>query len=439
MTESRTPRSRTGLNSYQDPIVEEPDGRSDATAPPPIPRLCAPRQSVLRRPGLFEASAAASSSGSGSGSNSRPLRFNSNATTVPPPQLPPANANSSSISLLKRQPVLSATSGRGSGSAMSTVIEEPVFSDDLDGDYATPPWDNTVNERSQLLVETGGAYYSGEISSRDVDSRNNSVDNAEGYEEDVFDDDVPLYIKSVYMLSCSILMIVSVVFVIVVSGLTKLVSRRGEPKFHVRSNWPSKGFIPAEYGCNAPNGKPQSIPLTWFNVPKEATNLVLLLTSDTNHVHWLVNNISLTDSEGVVIQQLAANASENEALMPDGAHQLHNFYRKSGRYAPPCAARNQTNKYLLYLFAIDASARIRADYESASQVVNGFVGVPTARLQGKYGGTSRNIEVVGHDHDDGHDNGHKQEHQQENKDLHDDEHHSEHAHDYADKAEHSVH
>ncbi len=387
------------------PIVEEPDAEppvpntnallheSTATIsrdvivsrPPPAPSATtavrptrAPLQGVLRQPSnLMNSETRRGSVEYSASSSSARLRFDNSILQQP------ANSNH----LLPRQTVL----GRGNGNASVGLNDvDAPFSDHLEPDYSTPEWTNaTVTERSRLTPNasnSGAGYYQ---SLPSANTSNGSNGGPEGYEDEAYDDDDPIYIKSVYMLSCSILFITSVVFVIVVSGLTTLYSRRNMPRFEIRSDWPRDGFIPDKYGCNAPGGMAMSIPIEWQNVPKKATNLVVLFANaDSVDVHWLVTDIPLEDTSGRHVFKLPANASENSALMPAQAKQRPNMHLKNGHYFPPCPKHNTTNMFVLHAYAIEAEARI-GGIKEARQIMNGFVGVPSARYSGKYGGSSR--------------------------------------------------
>lgn len=192
--------------------------------------------------------------------------------------------------------------------------------------------------------------------------------------EDETDED-PAFIRAVYLLSSSILIILLVVFLICVCGVLKIVRRRAAPNFNLASTWVRNGIIAREFGCD---GSGESMPLWFMNVPSQATNLVILLVNaDTNKVHWLVTGLPLPLSE------LPANASSNTLLMPNQAEQHVPYW--------VCHYRNRTQTYVLNIYAIDGKAsmtRIKA-YTSASEMMHGFGGVPTARLLGRYGGMLR--------------------------------------------------
>lgn len=193
--------------------------------------------------------------------------------------------------------------------------------------------------------------------------------------------------KDRYILGCSVLFMTSVVFVIVVSGMTTILANRNYPRLEVYSDWPNGGLIPLKYGCYAPDGNPVSIPLHWRNVPRQATNLAVLFAHPGaiskrgfDPVHWFVTDIPLSPDTG---GSLPANASLNADLMPPGAKQHANSGSDQGTYWPPCVS-NGTSFFVVHVYAIDASPVID-DFGDAREIINRFVGVPVAKITGLYG------------------------------------------------------
>lgn len=210
--------------------------------------------------------------------------------------------------------------------------------------------------------------------------------------------------KDRYILGCSILVVSSIVFVIIVSGITTMITNNNFPKLEIYSAWPNGGRIPMKYGCYAtPYGihSAVSFPLTWQNVPPSATNLVILFanagalsrTVYNDPVHWLVTDIplhvqakKLNEGSVIAVRMLPENASRDSTLMPNGAKEHTNPYSKAGQYWPPCSvSRNESSVFVIHAYAIDAQASIDS-FRDAREVMNRFVGVPVAKLTGTYGG-----------------------------------------------------
>lgn len=193
--------------------------------------------------------------------------------------------------------------------------------------------------------------------------------------------------KDRYILGCSIVLVATIVFIIIVSGITTMVENSNFPQLEVFSDWSDGGVIPLKYGCDSPEGYPISFPLQWNNVPRSATNLVILfanagamLRKGSDPVHWLVSGIPVNEGNEF---SLPANASADSTLMPAGATQLSNSFSESGSYYPPCT-QNKTGLFVIHVYAIEASAVI-SDFSDAREVMNRFVGVPVAKLSGRYG------------------------------------------------------
>lgn len=191
-----------------------------------------------------------------------------------------------------------------------------------------------------------------------------------------------------YILGCSILLVTSIVFVIIVSGMTTMLANSNFPQLQIYSDWQNGGIIPLKYGCDAPNGQPISFPLKWRNVPRASTNLVVLfanagamLDKGYDPVHWLITDIPLNSGTEY---ELLPNASANPHLMPPGSRQIANAYSSTGIYWPPCTERNSTSLFVIHAYAIEASATID-NFRDAREVMNRFVGVPIAKLTGVYG------------------------------------------------------
>lgn len=192
--------------------------------------------------------------------------------------------------------------------------------------------------------------------------------------------------KDRYILGCSIVLVATIVFIIIVSGITTMLENSNFPQLEVFSDWPDGGIIPLKYGCDSPEGYPISFPLQWNNVPRPATNLVIMfsnagamLRKGYDPVHWLVSGIPVNEGNEF---SLPANASANSKLMPSGAKQLSNSFFESGSYYPPCTL-NKTGLFVIHVYAIEASAVI-SNFRDAREVMNRFVGVPVARLSGRY-------------------------------------------------------
>lgn len=192
-----------------------------------------------------------------------------------------------------------------------------------------------------------------------------------------------------FILGCSAAFMCSVVFVIIVSGITTIVANRSFAHLEVFADWPNGGLIPLKYGCHAPDGGGGiSFPLHWRNVPPQATNIVVLFAhpgaiarEGKDPVHWFVTDIALndTDRDGFI----PANASANLHLMPEGARMHPNINSKQGLYWPPCH-ENGESLFVIHVYAIEAPANIE-DFKDAREIINRFVGVPVARLTGQYG------------------------------------------------------
>lgn len=192
-----------------------------------------------------------------------------------------------------------------------------------------------------------------------------------------------------FVLGCSLAFMLAVVFVIVVSGMTTILTNRNYPQLEVFSDWPNGGIIPLKYGCHAPDGGGGvSFPLHWRNVPRQATNLAVLFAHPgaiaergMDPVHWFITNIPVND--GADDGFLPANASANPDLMPEGAVMRANFRSKTGSYWPPCYT-NGTSFFVVHVYAVEAEPTID-DFNDAREIINRFVGVPVARLTGHYG------------------------------------------------------
>jgi len=164
------------------------------------------------------------------------------------------------------------------------------------------------------------------------DSRTYGGNSADSYKSD-YDDEDPLYVQSLISLFIAISFIIGVVCVVVLSGFSHLWAQRYEEKFSIESDWKNRGEIPMKYGCNA--AEPISIPLTWKNVPN----------------------------------------------MPIGASELPNSHSHNGHYSPPC----HSDRFDIHAYAIDDHAKIgNKTLQSSLKIIKSFVGVPTAKLSGRY-------------------------------------------------------
>lgn len=195
-------------------------------------------------------------------------------------------------------------------------------------------------------------------------------------------------VRDRYILGCSILVVTSIVFVIIISGMTTMLANSNFPQLQILSDWSNDGVIPLKYGCHAIGGNAISFPLRWRNVPRAATNLVILfanagamLHDENDPVHWLVTDIPLNTGADYYVPP---NASANPALMPSGAIQHRNMFSAMGAYWPPCAQQNGTSLFVIHAYAIEASPVID-NFRDAREVMNRFVGVPFAKLTGVYG------------------------------------------------------
>lgn len=189
-----------------------------------------------------------------------------------------------------------------------------------------------------------------------------------------------------YIIGGTVFTVFSIVFVIIISGMTTLLANRNFPQLEIFSDFEHGGQIPLKYGCHAEDGNPISIPLRWQNIPRSASNLVVLfanpgamLHKGYDPVHWFVTDIPLHEED----YSLVPNASTNPQLLPPGAKQRANLHSKQGLYWPPCA-HNGTSLFVIHAYAIEASPIITS-FRDAREVMNRFVGVPVARLAGYYG------------------------------------------------------
>lgn len=190
-----------------------------------------------------------------------------------------------------------------------------------------------------------------------------------------------------FVLGGTVLCLITIVLVIVVSGVTTMLANRNYPQLEVYSDWPNGGIIPLKYGCHAPNANPMSIPLHWRNIPRQATSLAVLFANPgsikkngVDPVHWFITDIPLNQGG---LDSIPANASQNAATLPHGAKQHANAFSESGRYWPPCV-QNGTSFFAVHIYAVEASPIIH-DYKDAREIMNRFVGVPVARITGVYG------------------------------------------------------
>lgn len=207
------------------------------------------------------------------------------------------------------------------------------------------------------------------------DSRTYGGNSADSYKSD-YDDEDPLYVQSLISLFIAISFIIGVVCVVVLSGFSHLWAQRYEEKFSIESDWKNRGEIPMKYGCNA--AEPISIPLTWKNVPEDATNMVLVFSSPhSDKVNWIITDIPLKGKNKV--ESLVGNASATN--MPIGASELPNSHSHNGHYSPPC----HSDRFDIHAYAIDDHAKIgNKTLQSSLKIIKSFVGVPTAKLSGRY-------------------------------------------------------
>src|SRR6266702_2616383 len=142
--------------------------------------------------------------------------------------------------------------------------------------------------------------------------------------------------------------------------------------------------IPAKYTCDGVDVSPA---LTWSGAPA-GTRSFALIADDPDApagtwVHWVLYNLPADVSE------LPENIAKAESLVPAGARQGGNAFRRS-RYGGRCPPPGPAHRYLFKLYALAAPLTLKAgaqkrDVEAAME---GHV-LATAQLMGTYGRSKR--------------------------------------------------
>lgn len=143
--------------------------------------------------------------------------------------------------------------------------------------------------------------------------------------------------------------------------------------FHLDSSaFANGGSIPAQFTCS---GAGHSPPLSWSDVPKGTTSMVLLVEDpDAPHgtfIHWVVYDIPPSSSgfkEGAVEGKEGANSTGKDA------------------YMGPCPPRGNPHHYHFRLFALDTKLNLNAD-TNAQAVRDAMAGhiIQSADLVGMFG------------------------------------------------------
>eukprot|EP00172_Hildenbrandia_rubra_P000299 Plantae.Rhodophyta-Hildenbrandia_rubra.ctg11378.p1 GENE.Plantae.Rhodophyta-Hildenbrandia_rubra.ctg11378~~Plantae.Rhodophyta-Hildenbrandia_rubra.ctg11378.p1 ORF type:complete len:346 (+),score=83.22 Plantae.Rhodophyta-Hildenbrandia_rubra.ctg11378:167-1204(+) len=201
--------------------------------------------------------------------------------------------------------------------------------------------------------------------------------------------------RAMYIIGASGIAVMSIVTVVIVSGLSALMTTSEAEKFRIVSDWRDGQAIPAKYGCLAGDRGPVSMPVRWNHVPRRTESIVILLhnpdayrrNSKADPLHWFVLDIPVQKEGDLKYARnyISVNASY-AGLLPKGAVERPNTGRKDGKYWAPCP-QNRT-KYVLYAFAVDAKPEIE-NFDDAREVINRFGGVPQSKLTGFYGPSTR--------------------------------------------------
>ena len=197
--------------------------------------------------------------------------------------------------------------------------------------------------------------------------------------------------RAAYVIGAGSFAVLSIVIVVVISGITALTTTSRTELFVLQSAWKDGGEIPREYGCYAGGLGPVSMPVHWKGVPPRTHSIVILLhnpgilqgVSRKDPVHWFVMNVraDFGDMPKDAFGGIPQNASY-AGLLPHGAVERANSGYKNGQYWPPCPT-NRT-KFALYAFAVDAKPAIQ-DFDDAREIINRFGGIPQSKLTGYYG------------------------------------------------------
>lgn len=111
--------------------------------------------------------------------------------------------------------------------------------------------------------------------------------------------------------------------------------------------------IPAEFTCTGRNNSP---PLSWGQVPKGTSSLVIICEDPDCptgvFIHWILYNIppSIESIPGGIPRR---------PVFPDGsAHGLNDFGKME--YGGPCPPPGNPHRYFFRLFALDTLLKLRA-------------------------------------------------------------------------------
>jgi Raf kinase inhibitor-like YbhB/YbcL family protein len=112
--------------------------------------------------------------------------------------------------------------------------------------------------------------------------------------------------------------------------------------------------IPIKYTCD---GQDRSPALIWSDIPEDSQTLALICEDPDapsgTFVHWIIYNISPT------ITELAEGVPSVE-LLPDGAIQGQNDFKRTG-YGGPCPPPGDSpHRYFFRLYALDTEIQLRA-------------------------------------------------------------------------------
>lgn len=145
-------------------------------------------------------------------------------------------------------------------------------------------------------------------------------------------------------------------------------------------------LIPSEHTCD---GKNQSPPLSWSNVPPDARSLVLLCDDPDASLktwsHWVVFDLSPE------LPGLSAGIAAADSLKlgdRGSARQGKNDFGEVG-YGGPCPPSG-THRYFFRIYALDAKLNLQpgADRSQVLRAMEGHV-IAEGSLVGKYARTSR--------------------------------------------------
>jgi Raf kinase inhibitor-like YbhB/YbcL family protein len=126
-------------------------------------------------------------------------------------------------------------------------------------------------------------------------------------------------------------------------------------KLQVTSNAFQEGeTIPIKYTCD---GSDRSPALSWSNIPEDTQTLAIICEDPDapsgTFVHWIIYNISPT------VTGLAEGVPTVE-LLPDGAIQGQNDFKRTG-YGGPCPPPgDNAHRYFFKLYALDTAIQLPA-------------------------------------------------------------------------------